>query len=200
MMKIMNAIDEYLEESEYIDFSDSAIQKLALELKENASDEMELIRNTYHFVRDEIPHSWDIQSHTVTAKASDVLKYKTGICWAKSNLLAALLRANGIPCGIGYQKLTLGDTADTGFCIHSLNAIYVKSIGKWVRVDARGNKPGIDAQLCLDKEQLAFAIREEIGEVDFGEIYARPSQKLMNVLDSNEDAIKMYAKYLPDTL
>ena len=200
MMKIMNAIDEYLEESEYIDFSDSAIQKLALELKENASDEMELIRNTYHFVRDEIPHSWDIQSHTVTAKASDVLKYKTGICWAKSNLLAALLRANGIPCGIGYQKLTLGDTADTGFCIHSLNAIYVKSIGKWVRVDARGNKPGIDAQLCLDKEQLAFAIREEIGEVDFGEIYARPSQKLMNVLDSNEDAIEMYAKYLPDTL
>lgn len=200
MMKIIHAFEEYLEESEYINFSDSEIKKLALELKENASDEVELIRNTYHFVRDEIPHSWDIQSHIVTAKASDVLKYKTGICWAKSNLLAALLRANRIPCGIGYQKLTLGDTADTGFCIHSLNAIYVKSIDKWVRVDARGNKPGIDAQFHLDKEQLAFAIREEIGEVDFGEIYARPALKLMNVLDSNEDAIEMYANHLPDTL
>ena len=66
--------------------------------------------------------------------------------------------------------LTLGDTADTGFCIHSLNAIYIKSLDKWVRVDARGNKPGI------------------------------PSQKLMDVLDSNEDAIETYLNHLPDEL
>ena len=68
-----------------------------------------------------------------------------GICWAKSNLFAALLRANNIPAGICYQRLTLGDTPDTGYCIHALNAVYIKSINKWIRLDARGNKNGINA-------------------------------------------------------
>jgi len=35
----------------------------------------------------------------VTCKASDVLIYGTGYCYAKSHLLAALLRANAIPAG-----------------------------------------------------------------------------------------------------
>lgn len=33
-------------------------------------------------------------------KASDVLKYKIGICHAKSNLLASLLRSQNIPTGV----------------------------------------------------------------------------------------------------
>ena len=56
MLKIVNTLNEYLEESKYINYSDSAIQKVATELKEKSSDELELIRNTYHYVRDELPN------------------------------------------------------------------------------------------------------------------------------------------------
>ncbi len=33
--------------------------------------------------------------------------------------------------------------------IHGLNAIYLKSINKWIRLDSRGNKPDVNAQFSL---------------------------------------------------
>ncbi len=72
-------------------------------------------------MRDEISHSLDAQDRRGTVTASDALRKKTGICWAKANLLAALLRACGIPAGIGYQRLRLGDTPESGYCIHALH-------------------------------------------------------------------------------
>ena len=66
-----------------------------------------------------------------------MLKNETGICWTKSCLLAALLRANGIPSGICYQLLTRADDGSEGYMIHALNTVYLKD--KWIRLDARGN-------------------------------------------------------------
>jgi len=57
-------------------------------------------------------------------------------------LLAAILRGMDIPAGICYQKLTLYDKPEDGYCIHALNSVYLKDLGKWVRIDARGNKEG----------------------------------------------------------
>ena len=62
----------------------------AKELKDSAEGEIELAKAAYYFVRDEIKHSWDVQDKRVTATASDALREGVGICWAKSNLLAAL--------------------------------------------------------------------------------------------------------------
>lgn len=81
----------------------------------------------------------------MTKSATEVLEQSVGICWEKANLLAALLRARGIPAGICYQRLTLSDVPEDGFCIHALNAVYIKSLNRWIRLDARGNKEGIDA-------------------------------------------------------
>ena len=92
------------------------------------------------FVRDEILHSWGIITDIVSRTASDVLKNNTGICWTKSCLLAALLRANRIPSGISYQLLTRADDASEGYMIHALNTMYIKDLNKWIRLDARGNK------------------------------------------------------------
>ena len=72
------------------------------------------------------------------------------------NLLAALLRSQQIPTGFCYQRLMLFDTPEKGYCIHALNAVYFTSLNKWVRLDARGNKEGIDAQFSMDKEFLSF--------------------------------------------
>lgn len=135
-----------------------------------------------------------------TKAVQEVLEQGVGICWAKANLLAALLRACGIPVGICYQRLTLGDVPETGFCIHALNAVYIKSLNRWIRLDARGNKTGVDAQFDLEQERLAFPVRKDLGEVDYGIVYANPSDKLMQLLEENTDAIYMYLNCLPDNI
>nr|WP_269749949.1 transglutaminase family protein [Polyangium fumosum] len=80
------------------------------------------------------------QAGPLTCTASEVLRHRTGFCYAKSHLLAALLRANGLPAGFCYQRLAHG----SGYCLHGFNAVELPGIG-WYRIDARGNKPGIDA-------------------------------------------------------
>jgi hypothetical protein len=49
-----------------------------LELKKQSGDKLDYIKNSYYFVRDEIPHSWDINSRIVSRNTSDVLKNRTG--------------------------------------------------------------------------------------------------------------------------
>lgn len=121
-------IEDYLEETEDIDLSHPTINNLSDELFSRSSNEVDFIKNAYEFVRDQIAHSWDIQSNRITVSASEALFYKEGICYAKSNLLSALLRSKGIPTGFCYQRLTIGDTPDTGYCIHALNAAYINSL------------------------------------------------------------------------
>jgi transglutaminase-like putative cysteine protease len=170
-------ISDYLGSDEYIDLFDMSIQQKAKELFVSLSKE-ENIRVAYEFVRDEIKHSRDIDSDVVTVCASEALKYGEGICLSKSLLLAALLRCNGIPAGLCYQRLASGDT-DTGYIIHGLNAVLLSAEKKWVRLDARGNKPGVDAQFSADEERIAFPVRAERGETDFPTIYAEPPSAIM---------------------
>lgn len=197
---IKDSLEEYLSESKYINWNNECIRKKAEELRTNYTDEISVIKASYEFVRDEIKHSWDVQDKRVTKTATEVLEQGAGICWAKSNLLAALLRANGIPAGICYQRLTLGDTPESGYCIHALNAVYIESLDRWVRLDARGNKTGIDAQFDLEQERLAFPVRKNFGEADYDEVYANPSGKLMQVLEENTDALYMYLNCLSDSI
>ncbi len=197
---IKNAIPEYLSASKYINWNDVKIIQKANQFRQKYDDEIEIIKAVYEFVRDDIKHSWDVQDTRVTRSATDVLENGVGICWAKSNLLAALLRACKIPAGICYQRLTLGDAPETGFCIHALNAVYVKSLDRWIRLDARGNKEGVDAWFDLQEEHLAFPVRKDLGEVDYGIVYANPSDKLMKVLEENTDALYMYLNCLPDSI
>src|SRR5690625_4959216 len=178
----------YLRETDVIDFSHPDIQHMIAILFNPSQSEIEKVKLAFEFVRDNISHSWDIQSRRVTRKASNVLKFKEGICYAKSNLLAALLRSQGIPTGFCYQRLTLFDTPDQGYCLHALNATYLKSIHKWIRMDARGNKKGIQAQFSLDQERLAFIVREELGEKDYPIIYADPNRGTMTTLEDHRDA------------
>lgn len=200
MFEINENINSYLTFSSYINGDDPSIQRKATELRICSKNEIELVKNTYYFVRDEIKHSWDVQDKRVTITATDVLREGVGICWAKANLFAALLRANKIPTGICYQRLTLGDTPDTGYCIHALNAVYIKTINRWIRLDARGNKAGVNAEFSLEKEHLAFPIRTGYDEIDYSTIYAEPLQITMDILENSTDAIYMYLHSLPDTI
>lgn len=199
MLRICDTMENYLSYSYYIDWKNPNIIQKAKDLL-ILDNEVDTVKRTYHFVRDEIKHSWDIQDRRVTARASDVLQEKVGICWAKANLLAALLRANQIPAGICYQRLTLEDTPESGYCIHALNAVYLSSLKSWIRLDARGNKEGIQAEMSLDQEQLAFAVRPELGEIDYQEVYAEPLPVTMDILEKSTDELYMYQHLLPQAL
>jgi transglutaminase-like putative cysteine protease len=191
---------DYLEELDVVNFSHPLIQKKINELFHEGQSEIEKAKIAFEFVRDEISHSWDIQSTRVTCKASEVLKYKEGICYAKANLLAALLRSQGIPTGFCYQRLMIFDTPDKGYSLHALNGVFLPSLNRWIRLDARGNKPGVQAEFSIDKEILAFPIQEEFGEKDFPIIYTKPNPKTISVLEEHTDALEMYKYYLPENL
>ncbi|SFA49684.1 Transglutaminase-like superfamily protein [Parageobacillus thermantarcticus] len=191
---------DYLEELEVVDFSHPFIQKKINELFHEGQSELDKAKIAFEFVRDEISHSWDIQSTRVTCKASEVLYYKEGVCYAKANLLAALLRSQGIPTGFCYQRLMIFDTPDKGYSLHALNGVFLSSLNRWIRLDARGNKPGVQAEFSIDKEILAFPVQEELGEKDFPTIYTKPNPKTISVLKEHTDALEMYKYYLPDNL
>lgn len=167
-------IENYLKESDIIDFKNELFTGYADRLVEGISDNIERIKTIYEYVRDEISHSFDIGADNVTFKASEVFRERHGVCYAKSHLLAALLRSIGIPTGFCYQGLIFDDISDTRIILHGMVGVYIKEVDKWIRLDARGNKLGVNAQFNLSEEQLAYPVRKELGEFDTNIIYSEP--------------------------
>ena len=192
-------IEEYLKCGELTDFDDPAVAALADGLFDSAADETDFVRKAYEYVRDKISHSADINAEEITCSASQVLKAGHGICFAKSHLLAAILRCKGVPAGFCYQKLILDDDNAPVLIYHGLNGVYLSSVGRWVRLDARGNKPGVDAQFSLDEEQLAFPVRPEKGEHDGPVIYPEPDKLIAAGLTSHRSRSELWDD-LPDKL
>lgn len=186
-------MNEYLASSNYIDWQTPEIVAKASQLAAGCLHSVEVAKACFQFVRDDIQHSWDYQLNPVTCKASDVLKFNTGYCYAKSHLLAALLRANNIPAGLCYQRLTITDQPP--FCLHGLNAVYLDEFG-WYRIDARGNKAGVVAKFCPPKEQLAFDIIHA-GEADVPGIFTEPLPVVVEVLEK-AGTYQEVADHLPD--
>lgn len=184
-------MQEYLRSTDVIDWDNPAVLQLAQQLKGDTP--METAQRCYEWVRDEVRHSMDYKMNPVTCTASEVLAARTGYCYAKSHLLAALLRANGIPAGFSYQRLTSYD--DVTFCLHGLNSVYLPEFG-WYRIDARGNKTNVNAQFVPPVEQLAFLLATP-GEKDFPDVYADPLPEVVQALRSYHtyDAL---AEHLPD--
>jgi transglutaminase-like putative cysteine protease len=184
----------FLRSSEYIDCDHPSIIRQSQQLTSTLTTDIDKAAACFYFVRDEIEHSWDFQRDPVTCKASEVLQAGTGYCYAKSHLLAALLRAADIPAGLCYQRLTITDKPP--FCLHGLNAVHLANIG-WYRVDTRGNKTGVNAQFTPPNECLAFPTVTP-GEADLPEIWSEPLPIVTKVLE-RFDHWDQVAQHLPDT-
>lgn len=194
-----NRIDEYLKQDDVIDYGNEAVAKLANTLFQKAENELAFIQSAYEFVRDNISHSADINEDIITCAASEVLKAGHGICFAKSHLLAALLRCKSVPAGFCYQKLILDDKTDPVLIYHGLNGVYIEERKKWIRLDARGNKNGVNAQFSVFKEQLAFPIRPQMGEADSFTVYPDPDVKVQEILRESKTRAELWTK-LKDNL
>jgi len=179
-------ICKYLALDSVIDYEHKAIKRLTDTLSEQAENELAYIKAAFEFVRDKIAHSADAGKELITCSASEVLKAGHGVCFAKSHLLAALLRCKGIPAGFCYQKLILDDDTAPVLIYHGLVGVYIKELDKWIRLDARGNKEGVDAQFSIDEERLAFPIRPELGEMDDYTVYPNPDEKVLERLQKYE--------------
>ncbi len=187
-------IEKYLESSEHIDWEHPLVVVKATELSMDCHTDEAISKSCFEFVRDSIKHSWDYRQGPVTCKASEVLIHGTGYCYAKSHLLAALLMANKIPTGLCYQRLVV-EKDGPPFSLHGLNAVYLKEYG-WYRIDARGNKPGVNAEFCPPTEKLAFPILD-VNEMDFREIWPEPLPMVVNTLTVYKTVEQVFQN-LPD--
>lgn len=185
---------EFLQPTSAIDCDEPTIVAKALELAGGVIDDEQAARRCFRWVRDHVRHSLDGQIPVVTCAASQVLRHRAGFCYAKSHLLAALLRARGIPAALCYQRLSLDD-AGSGYCLHGLVAVLLRRHG-WYRADPRGDKPGIETSFCPPVERLAFTpVRP--GEMDIEGRFSDALPCVVSALQRWSSADEL-ALHLPD--
>jgi transglutaminase-like putative cysteine protease len=187
-------VEKFLRSTEVIDWKHTSVHAKAQELSAGTRDAQEIARRCFEWVRDNIEHSSDFRRNPVTCNASDVLREGTGYCYAKSHLLAALIRANGIPAGFCYQRLSIDETGPP-YSLHGLNVVHLPKFG-WYRIDPRGNKPGVDAQFSPPVERLAFRIAFPEEQL-FPQIFAEPLPVVVSALRAHSTWDAMYGN-LPD--
>ena len=156
-------MNEFLQPTAIIDCTAAPIVAAAAEIAGDATDDEEIARRCFLWVRDSVRHSVDHRISVVTCTASDVLEHRAGFCYAKSHLLVALLRARGIPAALCYQRLSL-DSTGSAFYLHGLVAVHLQQHG-WYRIDPRGDKPGVTSDFCPPEERLPFTPKLP-GEMD----------------------------------
>ena len=189
-MEQVASLQDYLSGCEIVQVDDPLIQELAsrlrnapggLQVAEAEVGGAEFARAAFEHVRDRVAHSFDADDPRVAVTSREVHEAGVGLCYAKSHLLAAVLRAGGIPTALCYQWLA----EDDRFMLHGLVAVHLG--GRWHRQDARGNKPGVDAQFSAGAEQLAWPVRLELGERDLATLYVEPPASLIRLLRSVDD-------------
>jgi hypothetical protein len=178
----MNNLSRYLDYTEIIDYDNSIIINFIDSLNLSRYKEVDKVRYLFEYVRDEISHSFDINGSIITCKASEVLANKQGICYAKSNLFAALLRAIKIPCGFGYQRIILDDTKYNWLVLHGYNFVHITEKNKWIKFDPRGNNDEVNVQFSLDRDCLAFPIRTIKSESDENVNHPEPKKSVIESL------------------
>ncbi|MGI8336653.1 transglutaminase-like domain-containing protein [Actinomadura scrupuli] len=188
---------EYLGADEAIDLDHPLVQTTAARLPAGDGDAV-FARAAYELVRDTITHSADAGDRRVTWRASDVLRERTGLCYAKSHAYVALLRAAGIPAGLCYQRLARDETG-SAHVLHGLTAVCLD--GSWFRLDPRGDRPGVpagaQAAFSLGEERLAFVVRPGLGEVDYPQVYASPAPAVLDALRRHDDRRELCDGHLP---
>ena len=197
--RVVAEFTKFLEETKEINFSNPEIQSVIAKLKSQTNDEVELVKAAYHFVRDEISHPMDDKNSATKKahlKASEVLENKSGFCFGKTALLCAILRGLNIPCGFSNQLLMLDEDVSDKKIIHVINAVYLKSLKKWIRLDPRGES----AEFSLDKEVLAYLARAEFNEINDLGTYPRISSSAISLYEKHQTNAEILANLFADSV
>lgn len=185
-------MNPFLACSEVVDFDDPAVAALAAQLRA-AGDAPGYAARCFNWVRDEVEHSADTDREVVTCRASEVLRERVGLCYAKSHLLVALLRAGGVPAGFCYQRLALEDAGK--FCLHGLVAVG-SGDGTWYRIDPRGGTRGANARFDPPREHWVYPA-DAPGEFTFAVVLAAPLPEVVDALGAHR-SVRTLLQELPD--
>lgn len=175
----------YLGADEVVESTAPSVVALAEQLGAGVLDDAAFAAAAFAWVRDEIAHAGDAGDPRFAVSATEVLADGVGWCYAKAHLLAAVLRAGGVPTGLCYQKLGDGDA----HVVHGLVAVLLD--GAWHRQDPRGNKPGVAAEFSLGEERLAWPVDPAAGEVDWPEVHVVPAPGVVAALRRGELAVEL---------
>jgi transglutaminase-like putative cysteine protease len=142
--------EEFLLTTEFIDSDSPEIQAFAQKAVAGAMTPREKAVKLYYAVRDGIYYDpYRIEPTRNAFQASTILRQGYGYCVAKAVVLAAVLRAEGIPCKLHFadvrnhltterlKKLMQTDT----FFYHGYNDIFLD--GRWIKVT-----PTFNLSLC----------------------------------------------------
>ncbi len=192
-------LGRYLEDTITIDWQTPAMMSAAKGLLEELRQPEDRVRRLFEFVRDEIDHSFDIETNAQTCRASEVLKERTGLCYAKSHLLAGFLRYAGFPTGFCYVRMA-DDERLGQFVLHGFNAVYWTATSSWIYLDARGNRNEIETECRFEAPwSLAYWPDFEAGESFLPLIYKRPGKRIVDLLE-RAPSFDLVRQNLPDSI
>lgn len=139
-----------LGDTDVMDTGHPLIRRTARQLTEAADGETGFVRAAFDWVRDGIRYDMAPDLHSRGDwVASRTVERGWGFCQQKAVVLAALLRAGGVPSALCFQRLLdhkippryVEFLGSQEMVFHGLTAAYVD--GRWVRLDA-----SLDRSLC----------------------------------------------------
>jgi transglutaminase-like putative cysteine protease len=147
----MSVVDDelrpYLEPTWFINSDAPEIVALAREVTAAGGDEIDRACRLFYAVRDGFRYTaYNLDLEREALRATHVLATGQGWCVSKSVLLAAVCRASGIPCRLGYAdvcnhlatKKLLDFLGTNIFYYHGYNELYLG--GRWVKATVAFNR------------------------------------------------------------
>lgn len=199
-------LGRYLEDTITIDWQTPSVMERGRSLVEGVELPERRVDRLFCFVRDEIAHSFDIETEVRTCRASEVLREGTGLCYAQSHLLAALLRMAGFPTGFCYMRSR--DEEQPGrFVLHGLNAVFWAPSRRWILLDASHRLTGgggegegkSGAGFDPMAESLVRPPEVARGEAFLPFIHRRPAKRIVDLLE-RAPSLAAIRRHLPDAI
>lgn len=135
LLSLDASAQHYLQETNMIDYSDPAIQKLANSLASGEDDAYAIAVKMADWVQHNVSYNLTTQTAEAAEPASWVLENRYGVCDELTNLYIALLRSVGIPArfavGVAYTNSPLFANP---WSPHGWAEVYFPDVG-WVPFD-----------------------------------------------------------------
>jgi transglutaminase-like putative cysteine protease len=143
-------MEQYLKSTPFVDWETREVCEFAREHAGSASDPVDKAVRLYYAVRDEVRYDpYNLDLTVVGMRASTTLRNRRGWCVTKACLLAACLRAVGVPARLGYADVRnhlttarMREAMKTDvFYFHGYTSVFLN--GQWVKAT-----PAFNVELC----------------------------------------------------